>query len=361
MSPESYYYIDTKESLAMMCEDLGREDVLGIDLECENNLHHYGTYISLIQISSRTKQWVVDFIALESLGPLRKIFVDRSIQKIFHDVSFDLRILNFQFGCKPKNIFDTQVAALLVGKTEIGLGPLLLEYYGVKKQSKFQMADWTMRPLTPAMLSYAVKDTKYLIQLRDELISQLKALGRLEWAVEEFNLIESARFEKKPYTYKDFKGYSHFTDTQRSILKSLFSLREHYAQEVNMPIHFVIANKKLTELVSRPPTSLAAWKSLKGVHPIIKRNANHFFSTVDGAKERKIYIPVKEHKRYSESQKKMLSAINDVRDSLADKLGIARHLIMNKDQLHDIVRSNSLKSLHGWQKKLLLPHLKDLI
>lgn len=361
MSPESYYYIDTKESLAMMCEDLAREDVLGIDLECENNLHHYGAYISLIQISSRSKQWIVDIIALKALGPLRRIFVDRSIQKIFHDVSFDLRILNSEFGCKPKNIFDTQIAALLVGRTEIGLGPLLLEYFDVKKQRKFQMADWTKRPLTPAMLSYAVKDTKYLIQLRDVLVDELLKLDRLEWVKEEFDLIENMRFEKKAYTYKDFKGYSHLTDTQRSILKSLFYLRERYAKEVNMPIHFVIPNKKLNELIIDPPKTLSSWKSIKGVHPLVKRNAHIFFKVVEDAKTKTISLPEKVHKRYNEEQKKLLACLGDIRDSLADDMGLARHLIMNKEQMHSIVRSKNFKYLHAWQKKLLLPKIKDLI
>lgn len=361
MSPESYYYIDTKESLAMMCEDLAREDVLGIDLECENNLHHYGAYISLIQISSRSKQWVVDIIALKTLGPLRRIFVDRSIQKIFHDVSFDLRILNSEFGCKPKNIFDTQVAALLVGKTEIGLGPLLLDYFGVKKQRKFQMADWTMRPLTAPMLSYAVKDTKYLIQLRDVLVDELLKLDRVEWIKEEFDLIENMRFEKKAYTYKDFKGYAHFTDTQRSILKSLFQLRERYAKEVNMPIHFVIPNKKLNELILDPPKTLAGWKSISGVHPMVKRNANVFFNAIEEAKQKTITLPEKVHKRYTEEQKKILAQLGDIRDSIADNLGLARHLIMNKDQMHTIVRSKNFKSLHTWQKKLLMPQIKNLL
>lgn len=361
MSIETYTFVDTKESLQIMCDELSNEDVLGIDLECENNLHHYGTYISIIQISSRTKQWVVDFIALDNLGPLRRIFTDRSIQKIFHDVSFDLRILNFQFSCKPKNIYDTQVAALLVGKTEIGLGSLLLDYFDVKKESKFQMADWTKRPLTPGMLSYAVKDTTYLIRLRDILTKELKSLDRYEWLTEELELIENARYEKKPYTFKDFKGYSHFTDTQRSILKSLFSLREKYAKLVNMPIHFIIPNKKITELLINTPKTLSQWKSLKGVHPIVKKNSSDFFNAINAAKERKIALQILEHKRYSEEQKKLIAVISDLRDTQANALGIARHLVLNKDQLHDVVRTNSLKSLKAWQKNLLGPKIKPLI
>jgi len=361
MSPESYYYIDTKESLAMMCVDLSREDVIGIDLECENNLHHYGAYITLIQISSRTKQWIVDMVALDSLGPLRKILTDNSIQKIFHDVSFDLRILNSQFSCKPKNVFDTQMAALLVGKTEIGLGPLLLEYFDVKKQTKFQMADWTKRPISSAMLSYAIKDSKYLIQLRDVLLDELKKLNRLDWIKEELELIESARYNSKAYTFKDFKGYVHLTDTQRSVLSVLFDLREKYAQEVDMPIHFIIPNKKLHELIVNPPKTVSQWHTISGVHPLVKRNASIFFKAVKDAQEKKITIPLKEHKRYNEEQKALLGSLGDLRDGVADKLGIARHLVMSKDQMHGIVRLKNLDSLRSWQKKVLMPKIADLV
>ena len=223
------------------------------------------------------------------------------------------------------------------------------------------MADWTKRPISAPMLSYAIKDSKYLIQLRDVLMEELRKLGRLEWIKEELELIKSARYNSKAYTFKDFKGYVHLTDNQRSILSALFALREKYAQQVDMPIHFVIPNKKLQELIIQPPKSVALWHKLIGVHPLVKRNASTFFKAVNESKDKKITVPVKEHKRYNEKQKEVLRTLSDLRDTVADKLGLARHLIMSKDQMHDIVRSKNLDSLRSWQEKVLMPKIKEMV
>src|SRR3989338_3330585 len=142
--------ISNKERLHNICQELSNLTELAVDLECENNLHHYGAYITLIQLSSRQKNWIIDILAFqkEGLASLFEIFKQPTIQKIFHDVSFDFRILYHQFGCQPKNIFDTQIAAFLLGKEQVGLGSLLAEAFSIHKASKFQRVDWTRRPLS---------------------------------------------------------------------------------------------------------------------------------------------------------------------------------------------------------------------
>jgi len=143
-------YIDDKRSL----EEASKEwdiKTIGVDLECENNLHHYGAYISIIQLSDGKKQWIIDCLKIKDISPVLDMFTNKNIQKIFHDVSFDLRIIHHQYKCRPKNIFDTQIAAILLGKTDLGLGSLLHEYFKIKKEQKFQMADWTKRPIEMSM------------------------------------------------------------------------------------------------------------------------------------------------------------------------------------------------------------------
>ena len=100
--------IQTQEQLAMAAALWNQEPELAMDLECENNLHHYGTYVALVQISNQTQNWIVDMLPLKNLQPLISIFENPKITKIFHDISFDFRILDHQYQCHPKNIFDTQ-------------------------------------------------------------------------------------------------------------------------------------------------------------------------------------------------------------------------------------------------------------
>ena len=118
--------IETEDKLREASKEW--KDDLGIDIECENNLHHYGVYISIIQVSSYDKDWVIDVMKLKDIQPVTRMLENPKIQKVFHDVGFDLRILHHQFKCRPRNIFDSQIAASLLGKTQVGLGSLLEEY-----------------------------------------------------------------------------------------------------------------------------------------------------------------------------------------------------------------------------------------
>ena len=129
-----FTFIDTPEALKKAANEWANENEFGIDLEMENNLHNYGCYTSIIQISSRSKNWIVDTLALKDISSVVKIFEDPSKLKIFHDVTFDFRLLEQEFKCKPRNIFDTEKAAVFLGKESVGLGSLLKEYFDVEKE-----------------------------------------------------------------------------------------------------------------------------------------------------------------------------------------------------------------------------------
>ncbi len=323
---------------------------LAVDLECENNLHHYGAYISLIQISTNdNKNWVVDVLKLRDIKPLTEILENPNIQKIFHDVSFDFRILQDQFSCHPLNVFDTQIAALFLGKEHLGLGDLLKEYFGVEKESKYQMADWTRRPLNTEMLSYAVKDTVHLIALRDILIKELDEKKRLSWVDEELAALGEADFTYKTQTFLDVRGVKTFSPVQLGIFRELFLLREQLAKKVNRPVHFVINNNRLKEFALHPPE----WEKVKGVHPIVRSQANLFYKAIEQGKKELFFIPAPEKKRLTQLQKEQLERLGDLQQALAQKTGLKPHLIMNKEQMIKIVLSGQFDCLRAWQRRLV--------
>ena len=350
-----FEYIDTKEKLIEACDELKQEKELAIDLECENNLHHYGAYISLIQISSKTKNYIIDILILGNLDPLVKVLENPKILKVFHDVDFDFRMLNSQLNCRPKNIFNTQMAAMLLGKEKLGLGDLLDEYFNVKKIKKFQMADWTRRPLNEDMLSYAIGDTTTLLKLKDVLKKELGP--RLKWAEEEFKSAEEKEWEYTQGGFDGIKGFSGLTDQQRAIAKRLYQLRERIAKKVDRPIHFIFNNRRLIEFSIHPPQ----WNKLTGVHPIVKRQTLEFIEEVKKAKSEKILFPEVHRKKFDIKHKEKFQLIGEVQEKLGKKLGIAKHLLMNKDQMIEIVISRKLDCLKDWQKELVKPHLTDVL
>jgi len=345
----SFTYIDTSKALLEAVMEWQQATELAVDLECENNLHHYGAYISLIQISTKNKNWIIDVLKLAEIKPLIKILENAEIQKIFHDVSFDFRILQDQFSCHPHNVFDTQIAALFLGKEHLGLGDLLKEYFNVDKESKYQMADWTKRPLNTEMLAYAAKDATHLIPLRDLLIKELRHKERLSWVEEELAALEEMDFTYKTQTFLDVRGVKTFTPEQLGIFRELFLLREQLAKKVNRPVHFVIRNEHLKQFSHHLPS----WENLKSVHPIVRTQAALFYKAVEQGKKEPFLIPVPEKKRLSQLQKEQLEKLAELQQSLAQKTALKAHLIMNKEQMLKIVLSGQFDCLRAWQKKLV--------
>src|SRR5262249_49980901 len=153
------------------------------------------------------------------------------VEIVFHDADYDLRLLAQDYGWHITNIFDTRIAAQLLGLTAFGLAALLERYFGVKLDKKHQRADWSMRPLTPDMLDYATQDTRYLLELKDHLGTELVKLGRMEWAREEFALLEGTRWrdEDAALSYLRLKGARDLTRRELAVLRELVPWRDAVA------------------------------------------------------------------------------------------------------------------------------------
>jgi ribonuclease D len=351
-----FTYIQTQEELNKAAEEWKREEELAIDLECENNLHHYGAYVALFQISSRKNNWVVDVLALNDMHPLLDILSSHKILKIFHDVGFDFRIIKEQFACDPKNVFDTQTAALLLGKENLGLGSLLEEYLSIEKDRKFQKMDWTKRPLSAEMLAYAVGDTAYILQLKDLLEADLRKAQRWTWAEEELKHLENNNFQYHEQTYLDISGARSLSPKELGILHVLFEERKKIAEMVDKPVFKVFGNKQLMVFAQNPPRD---WSRLRGVHPLIRREAGHFLELVQRAKPE--IFPKKITKRMTVKEGLILKDFIEGRNKIAVKLGLRGHLLANQDQMIDLVVNKSVDKLKNWQKEVLGKLLKKFL
>jgi ribonuclease D len=348
----SFIYVDNLDILKKAAEEWNHSDSLGLDIECENNLHHYGTYVSIFQISTKTKNWVIDAIRLPNVTDFLEVLQNEKIQKVLHDTSFDLRIINYQYKCRLKNIFDTQAAAELLGIKDIGLGSLLHHYFNIEKREKFQMADWTKRPISNELLTYAINDSAYLIPLRDIFKRQLSDMGRLLWAEEEFETALKADLEYRENYFWDIKGLKNLDERQRAILYQLFLVRDRLARRVNRPVHFIINTKKMIALAINPPRDIRQWHELKGVHPIVKSSARLFFDSVQKGRIKSLSMPAKRLKRYTQEQKEYYNQLMELSDKIAHDLKIERHLVLSKDQISDIV-TGKINNLRKWQRQLL--------
>ena len=173
--------VDTLDKLAELLPKLEAADWIAIDTEADS-LHAYPEKLCLIQVSFEGADEIIDPLAGVDLAPLWAVLGKHEL--IFHGADYDLRLLRKGYAFVPSAIFDTMIAARLVGAKEFGLSNLVSKYLGITLEKGPQKANWARRPLTERMETYARNDTRYLKPLTDILRQQLVEKGRVEWQQE---------------------------------------------------------------------------------------------------------------------------------------------------------------------------------
>ena len=254
-------WIDHPEQLDRFLESVGNVREIAIDTEGAS-FHRFVDRIYLLQLSTHDATAVVDPLAVGRPERLGALLEDQRVEKVLHDADYDLRLLHQDYGWNTRNIFDTRIAAQLLGFTAFGLAALLDKYFGVRLDKKHQRADWSMRPLTPGMLDYAAQDTMYLLELRDRMREALERAGRWEWAREEFQRLEGLRWEEEEAGAAFFrvKGARDLSRRELARLRELVQWRDSVAAEMDRATFRVAGNEVLLE-AARPERSRSCSRS----------------------------------------------------------------------------------------------------
>src|SRR5947209_8575131 len=206
------------------------QPVVALDTEADS-LHSYFDKVCLIQLSIPGEDLIIDPLCKFDLAKFGEILANRNITKILHGADYDLRILNRDFGFTLSNLIDTMVCSQLLGYEAFGLGALLERYFALTVDKSHQRADWAIRPLPRVMLEYAASDTRHLIPLAGKLREELIAMGRWDWAKEEFARLADIRFsEKENEGFRRLKGISAFDRRSLAIAKALHEWRDEMAR-----------------------------------------------------------------------------------------------------------------------------------
>jgi ribonuclease D len=278
--------ITTDQALGALAERLRQEARLAFDTEAAS-FHKYVDRVYLIQVSSARETAIVDPLAVRDLGPMGELLADPAIEVIFHDADYDLRSLDRDYGFRARNIFDSRIAAQLLGEPGVGLGALLLKYFGVTLNKKLQRADWSTRPLTPDMIEYAGADTAHLPALRDLLETELRTRDRLSWAREEFARLELVRWngaEASPDDHMRLKGARTLAPRAQQVLRALYGWRDQRAKSADRATFRVMQNETLVALAQVSPRDLPAMKAVPGAPPsIVERYGNELLEVIGRA------------------------------------------------------------------------------
>ena len=247
--------ITSTTDLERACGGWSQEPILGLDTEFVRTRTFYAR-LGLVQIASSSGVYLLDAVAVEDLSPLGLALQAPSTERVLHSCSEDLGIFLQCFGRLPKTIFDTQVAASLVGLGfSLSYQSLVERELGVRLEKEETRSDWTRRPLSPAQLEYAAKDVSYLLALHGLLSERLRNLGREAWAIEEFaRLLEPARYEVDPAeAWRRVKGAGSLDRVGLATLKALCEWREEEAKRRDLARPFVVRDQALLAVARRRP------------------------------------------------------------------------------------------------------------
>ena len=276
-------YVDTPQALSELIAAVRREPRVAVDTEAAS-FHRYRDRIYLVQLSTARQTALIDPLAIADLAPVGTVLADAQIEKVFHDADYDLRVLDRDYGFHAVRLFDTRIAAQLAGEPAIGLAALLEKYLGLRLAKEHQKADWSQRPLSPGMLAYAAADTHHLLALRDALEQRLRALGRLEWATEEFGQLEALRWTGvsggETDGYLRVKGAKGLPPRSLAAFRELHRWRETVAEREDKAPFRVIGNDSLLAVSRVLPATLADLTPIKELPASLARR--HGEALMDG-------------------------------------------------------------------------------
>ena len=275
------HLVEDQSSWDRAAEGLLRARVVALDTET-NHSHAYNFQICLIQLRTNSGEFIVDPLAVKDLSLLGQALEDGSILKVIHSAENDLLWLNQDFGFTCESLFDTEVSGRLLGAPRSNLGAMVKQYLDVDlpKSRTLQRSDWSERPLTPAQLEYAANDVRYLTSLAVAVKKNLEALGRAEWAQEEFRRVQQVRYEATTPAEDAFlrvKGSQHLDPRQLAVLRELYALREEEAERLDWPPFRVMNNETLIALAQCPSQSGRGARSLQMANARLPQDTSSWF------------------------------------------------------------------------------------
>jgi ribonuclease D len=359
-------YIDNAVSLKKLIKRLDETETVYFDLEADS-MHHFYAKICLIQILADEQCYLVD--------PLSGIPIDGFLEKlatktmVMHGADYDLRMLYQGFGFRPRKIYDTMLAAQLLGKPGFGLAALVQSYFGITLKKDQQKADWSMRPLPSQMLQYGAQDTFFLPGLYASLTRELEEKNRLNWHDECCVELIKATAKSKEVDLENtwrIEGSSKLYPRQLAVLQYLWRYRDQMAKNMDLPSYRVLPSDILLRFALAVPSEGTPAQVPTLPSRLAPKLKTGFLETLEQA----LHLPPESWPQPLRAQRKpspspsaqVLANLRLVRDKIAKELGLDPSLLATKSTLNAVALTgcNSRQKMSiaakwmKWQEELLL-------
>ncbi len=342
----TFEYLDTVPAVDRFTDEIAGASELAIDTEGAS-FHRFIDRIYLLQLSTRDRHAVIDPLPIGTPAGLGALLESPDVEIVFHDADYDLRLLQQDYGWKITRIFDTRIAAQLLGYTAFGLAALLERFFSVKLDKKHQRADWSMRPLTADMLDYAAQDTRFLLELKDKMSAELEGMGRMAWAREEFSLLEGTRWadEAPGQGFLKLKGARDLTRRELAVLRELVPWRDDVAGQVDRATFRVLGNEQLLDIARTHPASRDDLSKIKGMpRGILEQRGGELLEAV----KRGLAVPESDLPKFPRAARwdrdpdfdARVTALKTARDTAAKRLALDPGVLCSRDRMEAVARRN---------------------
>ena len=247
---DGYVYVRERAAMERLIQRIDTAERVALDTEADS-LHNYFEKVCLVQLSFGGEHYLIDPLAGLDLNGLSEAMADKPL--VLHGGDYDLRMLRAAIGFRPRReVFDTMIAAQLLGLEQIGLAALTERFFAITIGKAGQKSDWSRRPLSENQLRYAVNDTRFLERLADRMHGELSARGRVDWHREScLAMVESSgrARARDPENAWRIKGAGRLTRRQLAYLRELWRWRDQHARSANLPAFRVLGNQEILGVV----------------------------------------------------------------------------------------------------------------
>jgi ribonuclease D len=367
ISSDDMLYIDTPDSLSDFCKQISKSDWIALDTEFLREKTYYPK-LCLLQIATTETVACIDPLALDDLSPVLDILYDENIIKVMHSGRQDMEIFFNIQGRPPAPVFDTQIAALMLGfADQIGYANLVNEMLGVTLDKLHTRADWSLRPLSADQLKYAADDVVYLADIYLKMTEQLTSAGRLQWLGEDFDRLASPALYGNPpeLAWLKVKGGNRLKGSSLAVLQALAQWRETTAQQKDRPKGWILRDDALIDIARHRPTTLQALEKIRGLSEGLVRNSgNNIMKLVGEASTEQPQAFPDTGKRIKLTPDQ--GAVVDVMMALVRLSGEENKLnpavLVSRKQLEKLVCGETdIDVMKGWRKRLVGEQLLRLL
>jgi len=321
----------------------------------------YHPQLCLVQIATEADCCLIDPLAGLDLAPLYELLLDRSRLKILHAARQDLEVLLNAGGAVPGPLFDTQVAAALLGfAPQVGYAELVARQLGHSIDKGQTRTDWSKRPLTPAQLAYAADDVRHLLTLQADLQAALAANGRAQWVLEETLALESpSLYRTDPAAaWRRLKGLNRLAPREQAVARALAEWRERRALEADRPRGWILADDSLYAMATRAPGTLSALEAIPALAPsVVRKRGEELLQLIASAQRDDGIEPMTPPRRPTSEEQALAGALIQVVRDAATALAISPEILATRRDVESLAFGSATPEtsplLQGWRGGVL--------